>query len=304
MFRTFDEIIAFVKKSSKKQRVAVVGAGKEIAIEAAVDMVAENLAVPVLFGPKEKIMHLIEGTVLENKVEIVDCADDEASCARSVDYAVDGKVQLILKGSVETAMLMKAILRKERGLKDSSVVTDILIFEDPLAKETKRLVGLTDGGLIPLPDLETKIEMTRGAVKVFHKLGFEKPKVAYISAIEKVSPKIQSTVDAAEIQRRKAEGELNDINAYLEGPYAIDNVISEYAAKIKGIDSVMAGSADVLVMPNIESGNVLGKLVNYWGNAQNGHIITGAKVPVLLSSRADDARAKINSLVLGILASL
>lgn len=304
MFRTFDEIIAFVKKSSKKQKVAVVGAEKEVAVEAAADIVTENLGEPILFGPKEKILPLLKGTVLENKVEIVDCADHETSCSRAVDYAVDGKVHLILKGTVETAMLMKAIFRKENGLKDSPVISDVLVFEDPIGKDKQRLIGLTDGGLIPLPDLDTKIEMTRSAVKVFHKLGFEKPKVAYISAVEKVSPKIQSTVDAAEIQKRKSEGQLEDINAYLEGPFAIDNVISEYAAKIKGIDSVMAGSADILIVPNIETGNVLGKLANYWGNAQNGHVITGAKVPVLITSRADDARTKLNSVALGILASL
>ncbi|MGI6393548.1 MAG: phosphate acyltransferase [bacterium] len=304
MFKSFDEIISEVKKTEKKQRVAVVGADKEIAIETAADMVLENLGEPVLFGPKAVVEALSQGTVLEGKVEIVDCFDAEMCCTRAVDYAAEGKVDLILKGTVETAMLMKAIFRKENGLKESPIVSDVLIFEDPLAKEEKRLVGLTDGGLIPLPDLETKIEMTRSAVKIFHKLGFEKPKVAYISAVEKVSQKIQSTVDAAEIQRRKESGELNDINAYLEGPYAIDNVISEYAAKIKGIDSVMAGSADILVMPNIESGNILGKLSNYWGNSQNGHVITGAKVPVLITSRADDARTKLNSVALGILASL
>ncbi|HNZ53533.1 MAG TPA: phosphate acyltransferase [bacterium] len=303
MFKSFDEIISEVKKNQKKQKVAVVGADKDIAIEAAADIVAENLGEPVLFGPKEKIEKLWKGTVLENKVEVVDCFDAEMCCTRAVDYAVEGKVHLILKGTVETAMLMKAIFRKENGLKDSPVVSDVLVFEDPLGAENKRLIGLTDGGLIPLPDLETKIEMTRSAVKVFHKLGFEKPKVAYISAVEKVSPKIQSTVDAAEIQKRKAAGELEDINAYLEGPYAIDNVISEYAAKVKGIESVMAGSADILVMPNIESGNVLGKIANYWGNAANGHVITGAKVPVLITSRADDAKTKLNSVALGILVS-
>lgn len=303
MFRSFDEIISEVKKNVKKQRVAVVGADKKVVIEAATDIVIENIGEPVLFGSVEKIRALISGTVLENKVEIVDCFDPETCCSRAVDYAFEGNVDLILKGTVETAMLMKAIFRKENGLKDSPVISDVLVFEDPIDKKNQRLIGLTDGGLIPLPDLETKIEMTRSAVKIFHKLGFEKPKVAYISAVEKVSPKIQSTVDAAEIQRRKRAGELEDINAYLEGPYAIDNVISEYAAKIKGIESVMAGSADILVMPNIESGNVLGKIANYWGNAQNGHVITGAKVPILITSRADDARTKLNSVVLGILVS-
>ncbi len=304
MFKSFDEIISAVKSNSNKQKIAVVGADKAVAVEAAVDIRQEEMGEPVLFGNEEKINQLLKGTILENNVEVVNCVDDESTCHTAVDYAADKKVHLILKGTVETASLMKAIFRKENGLKDSPVICDVLVFEDPLAKGNKRLVGLTDGGLIPLPDLETKIEMTRSAVKVFNKLGFEKPKVAYISAVEKVSPKIQSTIDADEIRKRKSEGKLEDINAYLEGPYAIDNVISEMAAKIKGIDSVMAGCADILVMPNIESGNILGKIANYWCNAQNGHVITGAKVPVLITSRADDAKTKLNSVALGILTSI
>jgi phosphate butyryltransferase len=304
MFKSFDEIISAVKSNAKKQKVAIVGAGKPVAIEAAEDIRRENLGEPVLFGETSKINEFLKGTILEGSVEVVDCIDDEAACHRAVDYAAEGKVDLILKGTVETSSLMKAIFRKENGLKSSPVIADVMVFEDPIATGSKRLIGLTDGGLVPLPDLETKIEMTRSAVKVFNKLGFEKPKVAYISAVEKVSPKIQSTIDADEIQKRKAEGLLEDINAYLEGPYAIDNVISEMAAKIKGIDSVMAGCADILVMPNIESGNVLGKIANYWCNAQNGHVITGAKVPILITSRADDAKTKLNSVALGILVSM
>jgi phosphate butyryltransferase len=304
MLYSFGEIISAVKSNTKKQKVAVVGAAKSVAIEAANDIRKEQLGEPVLFGELEKINELLKGTELENNVEIVDCADDESACHTAVDYAAEGKVDLILKGTVETAALMKAIFRKENGLKSSPVIADVMVFEDPIANDKKRLIGLTDGGLVPLPDLETKIEMTRSAVKVFNKLGFEKPKVAYISAVEKVSPKIQSTIDADEIKKRKQEGKLDDINAYLEGPYAIDNVISEMAAKIKGIDSVMAGCADILVMPNIESGNVLGKVANYWCNAQNGHVITGAKVPVLITSRADDAKTKLNSVALGILVSM
>ena len=152
MFRSFDEMIDFVKKMEKKQVVAVVGADKPVAVEAAIDMVTENLAVPVLFGNAEKINHLIEGTVLEGKVEIVPCADNVESCSKAADYAADGRVNILLKGSVETAQIMKAVFRKENGLKAAAVVSDILMYEDPLSKgENKRLVGIMDGGIIPLP---------------------------------------------------------------------------------------------------------------------------------------------------------
>jgi len=304
MFRTFSEIIESVKKSEKKQRVAIVGAEKKVAIEAAADIVNEGLGDSILFGNKEKIESIIKEFGFTAKMEIVDCSDDSESSHRAVDYAFEGKADLILKGTVPTPVLIKAILRKENGLRKSSLLSDVFVYEDPMKNEgDKRLIGLTDGGLIPLPTLEEKIEMTKSSVNVFHKLGFDKPKVAYISANEKPTAKIPSTMDAAEIKKRYESGEI-EINAYLDGPFAIDNVISEYAAKIKGIDSVMAGSADILVVPNIETGNVLGKLVTYYGNAKNGHVITGAKVPILITSRADDAKTKLYSVALGILASM
>ncbi len=302
MIRCFDEMFEKLRKSDVLKRIAVVGASKKVAVEAALDIVEAGLGRPVLFGNQQEI-NSFAGEKSEN-LEIVDCETDEKSAHTAVDYVKKGEIDIILKGSVPTATLMKAVLRRENGLKSSPVLSDVFIYEDPMRKEgDKRLIGLTDGGLIPAPDLETKIAITESAVDVFHSLGFEKPKVAYISAVEKVTDKIPSTVDAAEIKKRHENGEIK-INAHLDGPFAIDNVISKKAAEIKGIDSVMAGSADILVMPNIETGNVLGKLVNYYGNAQNGHVIKGASVPVLITSRADDSRTKLNSVALGILASM
>ncbi len=305
MFKSYAEIIGRVKENQDKQRVAIVAAGKKGVLEAAVQITEENLAVPVLFGNKNEIELLLKEMNCTHSFEIVDCADDNESAHTAVDHAAEGRINLILKGRLDTATLLKAVLRKENGLKESSVLSDILVYEDPMAEneDEKRLIGLTDGGLIPLPDLNTKIEITKSGVKVFKKLGFDKPKVAYISAVEKATPRIQSTVDAVEIKRMQAEGEI-EIDAYLDGPFAIDNVISKRAAEIKGIDSVMAGCADILVVPNIEAGNVLGKLVTYYGKARNGHVIMGAKVPILITSRADDAATKMYSVALGILASM
>ncbi len=304
MFKNYEEIIASVKKHEKKQRVAVVAADKSSVIEAAVEIADAGLAEPILFGDKSYIEKAMKELNVKYNFQIVDCKDDEASAHSAVDWAFEGKVDLILKGKLETSTLVKAVLRKERGLKESEVLSDVLVYEDPMAPANdKRLIGLTDGGLIPLPDLKTKIEMTKSAVAVFHKLGFEKPKVAYISAVEKPTPKIQSTMDAAEIKRMYESGEFK-IDAILDGPFAIDNVISKKSAEIKGIDSVMAGCADILVVPNIEAGNILGKLVTYYGNGNNGHVIMGAKVPILITSRADDAKTKMYSVALGIVASM
>jgi len=304
MFKTFEEIINAAKISEKKQRVAIVGSEKLVAIEAGIDILNENIGIPIFFGNEKKIKEILLKIPFEKELEIINTVSDEESATKAVDLVLEGKIDLILKGTVSTATLLKAVLRKENGLKESSVLSDVFIYEDPMAeKNNKRLIGLSDGGLIPLPDLETKIEITKSAVKVFKKLGFEKPKVAYISAVEKVTDKIKSTTDAAEIKRRYETGEFK-IDAFIDGPFAIDNVISEESAKIKGINSVMAGEADILIVPNIETGNVLGKLANYYGHAQNGHVILGAKVPVLITSRADDAKTKLNSVALGIITSM
>ena len=304
MFKTFEEIINAAKISEKKQRVAIVGSEKLVAIEAGIDILNENIGIPIFLGNEKKIKEILLKIPFEKELEIINTVSDEESATKAVDLVLEGKIDLILKGTVSTATLLKAVLRKENGLKESSVLSDVFIYEDPMAeKNNKRLIGLSDGGLIPLPDLETKIEITKSAVKVFKKLGFEKPKVAYISAVEKVTDKIKSTTDAAEIKRRYETGEFK-IDAFIDGPFAIDNVISEESAKIKGINSVMAGEADILIVPNIETGNVLGKLANYYGHAQNGHVILGAKVPVLITSRADDAKTKLNSVALGIITSM
>ncbi len=303
-YKTFREILQYAQTRTVKQRVAVVGSEKSVVIEAAADIIAAGIGVPVLFGNEEKTKALI-AELNAPDMEIVPADSDVDAAEQAARYAADKKIDLILKGSVATAVLMKAVLNKKVGLRKSSVLSDVFIYEDPMRSDNdKRLIGLTDGGLIPLPDLETKIAITRSAVEVFHKLGFEKPRVAYISAVEKVSDKIQSTVDAAAIKGMQEKGKLSDIEAFLDGPFAIDNVISHDAARIKGIDSVMAGEADILVVPNIETGNVLGKLANYYGHAQNGHVITGAAVPVLITSRADDAQTKLNSVALGIAVSM
>ncbi len=304
MFKSMREVVDAVKKNTKKQRVAVVAAEKGEVVKAAVEIDKENLAVPVLFGVKAEIDKIMTEMGVAGKFEVIDCPDDEKSAHKAVDMVLEGKIHLILKGKLDTAVLLKAVLRKENGLKASPVLSDVLVYEDPIAKPgEERLIGLTDGGLIPLPDLETKIELTKSAVTVFKKLGCDKPKVAYISAVEKPTEKIQSTMDAAEIKRRWETGELK-IDAILDGPFAIDNVISKESAEIKGIKSPMAGCADILVVPNIETGNVLGKLANYYGKAANGHVIMGAKVPILITSRADDSKTKMYSVALGILASM
>ncbi len=302
MFRNFSEIINFVKGNSFDLKVAIAGAEKRTSIEAAEQMITEKIAAPILFGKKEIIEKKASEMFPNIKFEIIDCEDDEKSSHCAVDYAFEGKADIILKGGVPTATLLKAVLRKENGLKESDVLTDILIYEDPTSEEGK-LIAVADGGMIPLPGVKEKIAIAQAGSKVLKKLGIETPKIALISAVEKPSPKIQSTMDAVTIKEKIANGEVK-IDGIVDGPFAIDNVISKEAAEIKGIDSPLAGSADMLLMPNIETGNVMGKILNYYLHAANGHVIMGAKVPVLITSRADDSATKLNSVALGIIVSM
>jgi phosphate butyryltransferase len=234
---------------------------------------------------------------LADAFEIIDTGKDLAAAATASVQAVrDGKADLILKGKCDTGLLLKAVLDKETGLRTGNVMSDVLAYETP-----DRVVLMGDGGFLPLPDLKEKVSVINNCVAVAHKLGAENPKVALLTHSEKVSPKIQSTVDAAIISKMNARGQIKGCT--VDGPLAFDNAISAEAARMKGIDSPVAGDADILVVPNIEAGNIFGKALTYYCNYRVCHVVMGAKAPILIASRADDAETKMLSIALGIISS-
>ena len=280
------------------KRVAVVDANDEIALTAAADALEQGIALPVLIGDAAAILRRAEALGLGKLIaaaEIVDAADAPACAAR---MAGAGAVDVLLKGHVRTDVLLKAALDKDAGLRTGALLSDVLLYEDVLGG-TRRLVAVTDGGLNVAPTLEQKAQIVRNAVAVLACLGFQRPKIAILSATEAVSASVPSTLDAHALAKMGAAGELGDAEVF--GPLALDNALLESAARAKGIVSPVAGHADALIVPNIEAGNVLGKAAKYLGGSACAHVVVGAKVPILIPSRVESAEDKVNSIALGVL---
>jgi phosphate butyryltransferase len=212
--------------------------------------------------------------------------------------ARDGEVDLLLKGHLRTDELLRAALDKQHGVRTGRLLSDVLLYEDTLAGEV-RLVGITDGGLNVLPGLEQKKRIVQNAVEVLRCLGLARPKIAIMSATEAVSDSVPSSVDAKRLAEMGTEGEFGEVD--ICGPIALDCALLESAARAKGIWHPVAGHADCMVVPNIESGNLLGKSVKYLGGSECAHVVVGAKVPILIPSRVESVDDKINSIALGVI---
>ncbi|PID28116.1 MAG: phosphate acetyltransferase [Candidatus Cloacimonadota bacterium] len=298
MIKNFEELIETVKAGEKKT-VAIAAAQTPSALEAAIMAKKENLADSVLTGDKIAIEKYIKelDPEMEGKFEIYDTGDDLVAAAeKSVELIHEGKAHLILKGKCNTETLLKAVLNKEKGLRTGNIMSDVLAIETP-----DRIVLMGDGGFCPLPDLKEKVSIVKNCVKVAHSFGCEMPKVAMLTHSESVNPKIQSTVDAAVIAKMNQRGQIKD--CIIDGPFALDNAICKVSAEMKGIKSEVAGDADVLVVANIEAGNLFGKTMTYYCKFRVAHVVMGAKVPILIASRADTAEIKYLTMAMGILSA-
>ncbi len=282
------------------RRVAVVMADDEVALTALAQAVALNLATPVLIGEvariREKLATLESGAALDNAI-LISVPNATAAAETAVHLCRSGEVDLLLKGHLRTDQLLHAVLDKQHGLRTGRLLSDVLLYEDTLAG-TRRLVGVTDGGINVLPTLEQKKQIIANGVAVMHALGCGRPRVALMSATEAVSQSVPSTVEAQALTEWAATGELGACEVF--GPLALDNALLESAARAKGITSPVAGHADLMVVPNIEAGNILGKAVKYFGGSACGHVIVGAAVPVLIPSRVESADDKLNAVALGV----
>ena len=280
------------------KRVAIVAADDEVALTAADGALRLRIATPVLIGEENRIRAKAQALGLSDLVanaEFVAAGNPAATAAR---MARDGEVDLLLKGHLRTDELLHAALDKETGVRTGRLLSDVLLYEDTLAGEA-RLVGITDGGLNVLPNLEQKKQIVQNAIEVLRCIGLARPKIAIMSATEAVSDSVPSSVDARRLGEMAAAGEFGDVD--ICGPLALDCALLESAARAKGISHPVAGRADCMVVPNIESGNLLGKAVKYLGGSQCAHVVVGAKVPILIPSRVESADDKINSIALGVI---
>jgi phosphate butyryltransferase len=285
-------------QSAGPKRVAVVVADDEVALTAAEAALNLGIAHPVLIGNELKIREKTERLKLHAllaKAKFVAATD---SAATAVQMARDGTVDVLLKGHLRTDELLSAVLDKENGLRTGRLLSDVLLYEDTLSGR-RRLVGITDGGLNVLPNLENKKQILQNAVEVMRSIGLECPKMAIMSATEVVSNSLPSTTDAQALVDMGAAGEFGNVEVF--GPVALDCALLRSAADAKGIKHEAVGYADCMVVPNIEAGNLLGKAVKYFGGSQCAHVVVGAKVPILIPSRVESADDKINAIALGVI---
>lgn len=295
MIQNFDQMLEMVRQNPVKKTVVIAAAQTDSAIEAAVLAKENNLADSLLVGDKTAIEKLITDLFpqYEGKFSIIDTGKDLVkACTRSVELIRENAGQIILKGKADTALVLKAALDKDNGLRTGEVISDVLAYETP-----DKVLLMTDGGINLYPDLNDKISIVKNAVKVAHALGNPIPKVALLAAVEVVNPKMQCTMDASVISKMNQRKQIAD--CIIDGPLAFDNAINMEAAKMKGIDSPVAGQADIMIVPNIEAGNIYGKMLTYYCNWRVAHVVMGTKAPILIASRADSAETKMLCMAMG-----
>ena len=294
MLKSFDEIKEQLGQHEKKKRIGVIAAHEEHTLDAVVLAAKDGLVEPVLIGKKTEITVLLEHLDQRpDELEIIDKAEPEA-CAKTASLLVrDGKLDCLIKGKIETGTMMKALVNKEYGIRDSDVMSHISFYESPYYH---KLFASTDGALLVYPTLEQKKGEIENAVKVFHKLRVVNPKVGVLAAVDSVNPKMKESVEAAELKAMWQDGKIN--GCIVEGPITYDIALSKEAAEIKGFNSPVAGDADILVFPDIMSGNLLLKALSLTGNAKFAGTVIGAKVPIVITSRSMPMRDKYLSIVL------
>jgi len=295
--RTFAELLEEAKKRGRRK--LAVAFPEEVSLHAAILAQQAGIAAPILVGPPDRMAALLQQAgVSAGDYEVVPAGDPVEACRIAVQLAHDDRADVLLKGGAQTAQLLHAVLDKETGIRASKVMSECTIYEDTRMRHS--LLAVVDGGILVAPTLDEKVESIKNTVGVYHRLGYENPKVAVLAAVETVTEKMPCTEDGAIIARMWERGQIK--GCVVDGPLALDNAISPRAASIKGIGGEVAGAADILIVPDIEAGNLLGKSMTYFAGFTSAHVTIGARKPVLVPSRADDGQTKLMSVALGIVA--
>ncbi|MFN4190359.1 MAG: bifunctional enoyl-CoA hydratase/phosphate acetyltransferase [Pseudothermotoga sp.] len=275
-------------KTLGKRNIVVVGCEDEEAVKAA-KMAHEQGIVGKIFlvGTKE--------SWTDRDVRFITTSTEQQAAEEGVKIVSSGEADILLKGLVKTSLLLKAVLNKEWGLRDSSLLSHVAAVEVPVLD---RVIFITDGGMVIKPTLEEKVLIIKNAVNLMHKLGYEKPKVAMICAVETVNKDMPETIDASVIAKMAQRGEFKDCS--IDGPLGLDNALSVNAAMVKNVKGEVAGCADLLVVPDIHSGNFLGKSALYFAGGKIAGLVVGAKAPIVVVSRADSAESKLLSIAMAV----
>lgn len=294
--RNFEEVIKFAKERGPKTISVACAQDKEVLM--AVEMARkEGIANAILVGDIEKVKEISSELDIDvNNYELIEEKDLAEASRKAVALVSSGKAHMVMKGLVDTSIILKAVLDKEIGLRTGNVLSHVAVFDVP---GYDRLFFVTDAAMNLAPDLNTKKQIIENACQIAHALDIAEPKVAALCAKEKVNEKMPDTVHAKELEDMNKRGELT--GCLVGGPFALDNAVSLEAAKHKGMDHPVAGKADILLAPDIEAGNILYKSMVFFAKSKNAGVIVGAKAPIILTSRADNEETKLNSIALGVL---
>lgn len=296
MIKNFEELLSKAKANGPK-KISVACAQDDDVLKAIKAAYEQGIVNGYLVGNEAEIRKIAAEINLDlSGFEVINIVDMAEASLKAVELVSSGKAEIVMKGLVDTSIILKAVLNKEVGLRTGNALSHVAIFDVPTYH---KILLVTDAAMNIAPDLHTKKQIIENSLVVTKALSIETPNVGIIAAKEKVTESMPATVDAGALVKMNLEGEI--AGCKVGGPFALDNAVSKEAAEIKGIKDPMAGDVDVLLCPTIEAGNVLYKALNFLANAKSAGIIVGAKAPVVLTSRADSDESKLNSIALGVL---
>ncbi len=296
MIRTIEELINTAKQIKTKPLI-VACAEDEHVLEAVELARKEDIIDPILVGHKEEILKIMNDlNINPTYYKIIDEKDKEKASLKAVKLVHNEKEAILMKGLVDTSIILKAALNKEFGLRTENRISHVSVME---SANYHKLLLMSDGAMNIAPRLDEKRQIIENSVKIAHALGNERPNVAIIGAVEKINPQMEATLDARDLKKMNEDGIIK--NCVVSGPFAIDNAINKEAALHKGIEDPAAGEADILIMPRIEAGNVFYKTMMFLANAKSASVIAGAQKPIVLTSRADSTMSKYYSIALSAL---
>jgi phosphotransacetylase len=272
---------------------------KKSALAGAIEAADKGLIEPILLGPMTKILSIAKSAGINlGGAQVVDAPHSSAAAARAVKLVREGKVELLMKGSLHTDELLGAVIARDGGLRTGRRLSHVFIMDVPTYH---KVLVVTDSAINIAPTLEDKMDICQNAIDLAIALGLAEPPVAILAAVETMTSKMPATIDAAALCKMAARGQIKD--GILDGPLAFDKAISKKAARTKGIRSQVVGDPDILLAPDLEAGNILAKQFSFLANAESAGLVLGAKVPIILTSRADTVRSRIASCAVAVLAA-
>lgn len=298
MAKDFEALLKLAQEKGPMKLSVAVAQDSDVLL-AVKDATQLGIVNPVLVGDGDEIEEVSKSIDFDiSSAEIIHQEDKIKAARLATELVSSNKAQILMKGLVDTSIIMKQVLDAEIGLRTGNIISHVALFD---VETYHKLLMVTDAAMILAPNLDTKKQIIENAVEVFHALGVKEPKVAVVAAKEKVNEKMEATVHARDLGEMNKNGEIK--GCIVDGPFALDNAVSKRAALVKGIDSPVAGDADILLVPNIESGNVLYKSLTFLAGAKSAGLIVGTKAPIVLTSRADSKVDKLNSIALATMMS-